>query len=97
MLDVLVCVGIDERETAEGYVAEADSRALQVAKVTNNVEGTRSVEFNMYLDMEGDSSREDDRGSTTQTENGVTVSTRWLAVLEFLLSHLFWGFIILLQ
>lgn len=58
----------------EGYVADADSRRMQVVQVSQNAEGVRSVEFNMYVDLEGDAACDgdgdtmDDAESSTETE-----------------------------
>lgn len=46
--------------TEQGYVMDADSRKMRVAQVATNAEGVRSVEFNMYIDIEGDAKCEGD-------------------------------------
>lgn len=62
-----------------GYVADADSRKMQVTQLTQNGEGVRSVEFNMYVDIEGDSECEVDGepsdGMTESVSNGATTAS----------------------
>ena len=59
--------------TGEGYVADADSRKMQVVQVDQDAEGVRSVEFNMYVDLEGDASC--DGGETADVESPIETGT----------------------
>jgi len=88
--------------TTEGFVTDADSRKMQVTQVSQNAEGVRSVEFNMYLDLEGDA-KCDDEGNTTGTgnvTNGVTGATSdgacWNAYIVLSPAFIiFWSLILL--
>eukprot|EP00544_Gedaniella_sp_CCMP2646_P002669 CAMPEP_0202508712 /NCGR_PEP_ID=MMETSP1361-20130828/52396_1 /ASSEMBLY_ACC=CAM_ASM_000849 /TAXON_ID=210615 /ORGANISM="Staurosira complex sp., Strain CCMP2646" /LENGTH=254 /DNA_ID=CAMNT_0049142903 /DNA_START=19 /DNA_END=780 /DNA_ORIENTATION=- len=56
----------------EGYVSDPESRKMQVTQVTQNADGSRSVEFDMYVNLTGDAECQDE--GTQSSMNGATTS-----------------------
>lgn len=82
----------------EGYVADTDtSRKMQVTQVAQNQEGVRSVEFNMYVDVEGDSECQVDVDSsgTESVSNGATTTSNTTSSGSARLNFLTWLFMML--
>jgi protocatechuate 3,4-dioxygenase beta subunit len=90
----------------EGYVSDPQSRKMQVTQVTQNVDGSRSVEFDMYVNLTGDAKCQDEgtqssmNGATTSnaTSTGQLLSTSTPTSIYvascFILFNILWNFLV---
>jgi len=88
----------------EGYVSDPESRKMQVTQVTQNADGSRSVEFDMYVNLTGDAECQDEgtqssmNGATTSnaTSTGLLLSTSTSIYVAscFILFDILWNFLV---
>ena len=84
----------------KGYVSDAESRTMQVTQVTQSMDGSRSVEFNMYVNLTGDATCQDEgtessaNGATTSnpTSTGLLITTSCVSSC-FMFLNVLWNFL----